>query len=305
VAVRSLRQTLAQFGAGSFDPTTRLGDHSFLHATHTPDGPATLWLRWARDPAPVDESGLVAHTWGPGRDWLLAGVDSMTGADDRPWEVSHQFDDASPVVARALRDTRTVHIGASRNLYHALLPTVIAQRITAHEALRQWRRLCRALGTPAPGPVDIVGDLRLPPEPAVVRARPAWWFHPLGIESKRARALTELARHHEKFWTWATLDPSAAGSMLQLIPGVGPWTVGSVLGPALGDPDAVPVGDFHFPHIVAWNLAGEPRATDDRMLELLAPYQGQRGRVLRALVRTGQGAPAFGPRRRTLAIQHL
>ena len=67
----------------------------------------------------------------------------------------------------------------------------------------------------------------------------------------------------------------------------------------------VPVGDFHFPHIVAWNLAGEARATDDRMLELLAPYQGQRGRVLRALVRAGQGAPAFGPRRRTLAIQSL
>ena len=39
--------------------------------------------------------------------------------------------------------------------------------------------------------------------------------------------------------------------------------------------------------------------------ELLEPYRGQRGRVLRALVRTGQGAPAFGPRRRTLAIQHL
>ena len=32
---------------------------------------------------------------------------------------------------------------------------------------------------------------------------PAWWFHPLGIEAKRARALTEVARHHDKFWTWA------------------------------------------------------------------------------------------------------
>jgi 3-methyladenine DNA glycosylase/8-oxoguanine DNA glycosylase len=92
---------------------------------------------------------------------------------------------------------------------------------------------------------------------------------------------------------------------LCLLPGVGPWTVGSVLGPALGDPDAVPVGDFHYPHIVAWNLAGEARATDERMLELLEPYHGQRGRVLRALVSRGQAAPAFGPRRRTLAIQHL
>lgn len=305
MAVRSLRQTLAAYRAGAFDPTTRLTDHSFLHATHTPDGPATVWLRWAGDPAPVDACGLVADAWGPGGEWLLSTVDSMTGVDDRPSDAIQRFDGAPPVVARALRDTRMVHIGASRNLYHALLPTVIAQRITGQEALRQWRRLCRALGAPAPGPADIVGDLRLPPAPDALRARPAWWFHPLGIEAKRARALSELARHHEKFWAWAGADPATAGSMLRLIPGVGPWTVGSVLGPALGDPDAVPVGDFHFPHIVAWNLAGEPRATDDRMLELLAPYHGQRGRVLRGLIRTGEGAPAFGPRRRTLAIQHL
>ena len=66
---------------------------------------------------------------------------------------------------------------------------------------------------------------------------------------------------------------------LALLPGVGPWTVGSVLGPALGDPDAVPVGDFHFPNIVAWNLAGEARGDDQRMLELLEPFRGQRGRV--------------------------
>ena len=80
-----------------------------------------------------------------------------------------QFDAAPLAVSRALRDTRTIHIGASRNLYHALLPTVIAQRITGHEALRQWRRLCRALGTPAPGPAAIVGDLLLPPSPEALR----------------------------------------------------------------------------------------------------------------------------------------
>lgn len=305
MAVRSLRQTLAPYRAGGLDPTTRLTDRSFLHATHTPHGPATLRLRWARDPAPVADCGLLADAWGPGREWLLGSVDPMTGRGDDPSQAVARFGDAPPVVARALRDTRTVHIGASRNLYHALLPTIVEQRITGHEARRQWRRLCRALGAPAPGPIAVVGDLLLPPAPDALRGRPAWWFHPLGIEAKRARALTEVARHHEKLWTWADTDPTTAGSMLRMIPGVGPWTVGSVLGPALGDPDAVPVGDFHLPHIVAWNLAGEARATDDRMLELLAPYQGQRGRLLGALVRTGQGAPAFGPRRRTLAIQSL
>ena len=34
---------------------------------------------------------------------------------------------------------------------------------------------------------------------------------------------------------------------------------------------------------MAWALAGEPRADDARMLELLEPYRGQRGRVQRLL----------------------
>ena len=47
---------------------------------------------------------------------------------------------------------------------------------------------------------------------------------------------------------------------------------------ALGDPDAVSVGDYHLPSLVTWALAGERRGDDHRMLELLAPWPGQRGR---------------------------
>jgi 3-methyladenine DNA glycosylase/8-oxoguanine DNA glycosylase len=78
-----------------------------------------------------------------------------------------------------------------------------------------------------------------------------------------------------------------------------------VLGPGLGDPDAVPVGDFHYPNIVAWNLAGEARADDARMLALLAPYQGQRGRVLHAVTYAGASPPAFGPKVRLLPVHRL
>ena len=56
---------------------------------------------------------------------------------------------------------------------------------------------------------------------------------------------------------------------------------------ALGDPDAVSVGDFHMPHAVAWFLAGEPRATDERMLDLLEPYRGQRARAMRLITYSG------------------
>ena len=65
---------------------------------------------------------------------------------------------------------------------------------------------------------------------------------------------------------------------------------------ALGDPDAVSVADAHLSHVVGFALAGEVRATDDRMLELLAPWAGHRARVVRLLERSGIGPPRFGPR---------
>jgi 3-methyladenine DNA glycosylase/8-oxoguanine DNA glycosylase len=301
VTLRSLRRTLGAFRAGRYDRTTRLEGHTFRHATHTPDGPATLSLTWSYDPATPAECGLDGEAWGPGRAWLLDRVEAMAGTHDAPVPLPH----APPVLARAMHEGSHMRIGASGNLYHALLPTVIAQRITSGEALRQWNRLCRALGQPAPGPSDRVGDLLLPPAPELLRAQPTWWFHPLGIEVKRAKALIEVARHSDKLWEWAAAGTGTAAGQLRRLPGVGAWTVGSVLGPALGDPDAVAVGDFHLPNIVAWNLAGEPRGDDDRMLELLAPFAGQRGRVLHALTSHGTRPPSFAPRRRTPQIRFL
>ena len=138
--------------------------------------------------------------------------------------------------------------------------------------------------------------------PLASRADPAWWFHPLGIERKRATALVEVARHPARLWEWADLAPRAAAAKLRLLPGVGAWTVGTVLATAMGDPDAVAVGDYHLKNVIGFALAGEARATDERMLELLSPYAGQRGRVIRALLRHGHRAPKFGPRQRILPM---
>lgn len=295
---RSLRRTLSIHRMGTGDPTTRLSDGAFTRATITPDGPGTLTIRWATDPADPVESGLDADAWGPGRQWLLDRVDDLTGVADRPGV----FEPAHPVVERSLRLTRGGRIGASRMLYHHLLPTIIGQRITGGEAVRQWAQLCYRLGERAPGPSELVETMRLPPSPAALHRRPAWWFHPLGIEAKRARPLTEVARHADKLWRWADAGTEIAARQLALLPGIGAWTVGSTLGPVLGDPDAVPVGDYHHPNTVAWALAEEPRGDDERMLELLEPYRGQRGRVLWALTTAAGGAPKYGPRQRILPM---
>ena len=92
------------------------------------------------------------------------------------------------------------------------------------------------------------------------------------------------------------MDLPSARRRLEAFPGVGPWTAAKVALVALGDPDAVQVGDYHLPHIVAYALEGKPRSTDERMLELLEPYRGHRARAVRLIGLTGIGAPRFGPK---------
>jgi 3-methyladenine DNA glycosylase/8-oxoguanine DNA glycosylase len=226
---------------------------------------------------------------------MLQRAAAMTGALDP----GHQFVDAHPSVLRSQRNHPDVRFGSSHMLFHELVPTVLGQRITGGEAIRQWHRLCRKLGELAPGPnVGLV----LPPAPSALAGRPAWWFHPLGIEAKRAEALRVVGKHADKLWGWSELAWPELAAKLELLPGIGPWTIGSVMASAVGDPDAVAVGDFHLKNLVAYALTGQPRGTDERMLELLSPYEGQRGRVVRLLILDGHRPPAFGPRQRILPI---
>ena len=56
------------------------------------------------------------------------------------------------------------------------------------------------------------------------------------------------------------------------------------------------VGDFHLKNLVTYALTGEPRGTDEHMLELLEPFAGHRGRVCLLIESSGLTAPRFGPR---------
>jgi 3-methyladenine DNA glycosylase/8-oxoguanine DNA glycosylase len=281
----NLQATLGVFRTGRHDGTTRLSGNEFWRATLTPDGPAALHLTWWR-------GDLEAHAWGPGAAWMLERVPRMLGHDDAGFECPA---DAHPAVRQAHRNQPGLRIAASGALYHELLPVILAQRVTGMEATRQWNALTRRLGRPAPGPNP---TLLLPPMPEDLLAKPAWWYHPFGIEAKRADALRMVARHATRIGEWAELPAPDAASKLSLLHGIGAWTIGSALGPAHGDPDAVPVGDYHVPNMVSWALAREPRGTDARMLDLLTPYAGQRGRVIMLLGRDGNAAPKFGPRQR-------
>jgi 3-methyladenine DNA glycosylase/8-oxoguanine DNA glycosylase len=89
---------------------------------------------------------------------------------------------------------------------------------------------------------------------------------------------------------------SDASARLEAIPGIGAWTTAEVAFRALGDADAVSVGDFHLPHQVSWALAGERRGSDERMLELLAPFTPHRARIVRLIEASGVGPERRGPR---------
>src|ERR1700680_286224 len=92
------------------------------------------------------------------------------------------------------------------------------------------------------------------------------------------------------------MDRAGAYRRLQAFAGVGAWTAAKVALVALGDADAVPVGDYHLPHMVGYAFEGKARWTEERVLELLEPYRGHRARVLRLLMLAGISAPRFGPK---------
>ena len=273
-----LRRTLSPLAHGSGDPTIRFGPDAIWRATFTVEGPATLRLSEVAE-------GVAVAAWGPGADAALAGAADLVGANDDPSQLQPQH----ALIADLARRNRGLRLPRTNRPFEALLPAICEQKITGVEARAAFRGIVRAFGAPAPGP----GGLRLPPTSSALAGLPYFAFHRFGLERRRAEVIIAAARLAPRL---EDRDPAEVMRRLAAVPGIGPWTLAEVARVAFGDPDAVSVGDFHLPNLVAWALAGEPRADDARMLELLEPYRGQRGRVQRLLEASGLQAPRYGPR---------
>jgi 3-methyladenine DNA glycosylase/8-oxoguanine DNA glycosylase len=181
-----------------------------------------------------------------------------------------------------------------------MVPAILEQKVTGKESHMAYWGLVASLGEPAPGPAG----LTVPPSPQVLARTPYWVFHKFGIERRRAETIIGAARSATRLEETTGMGLADAYSRLVAFPGVGPWTSAKVALTALGDADAVPVGDYNLPHAVGYALEGTPRSTDERMLELLEPYRGHRGRVLRLIGVAGITAPRFGPRMPLRDIAH-
>lgn len=273
-----LALTLATVGEGL---SLRIAPGEAWRASHTPDGAATVHLL-QRD------AGVEVEAWGPGASWAAEHAAALCGEDDD----DAGFNPAHPFLAQVHKRNPGIRIPKTSAVFEALVPAVLGQKVTGIESRRSYERLVAALGEQAPGPVQ----LKIPPSARVLARTPYWTFHGFGVERRRAEVIIGAARSASRLEETVAMDVAAANRRLQAFPGIGPWTAAHVALVALGDPDAVPVGDYNLPHSVGYALEGTPRSSDERMLELLEPYRGHRARVIRLIGVAGIGAPRFGPR---------
>ena len=275
--------TLSVHRRGGGDPAYRTDAAGAVWRTSlTPDGPGTLRVRSRR-------AVVTGEAWGPGAGWLLDSLPAQLGChDDRAG-----FTARHPVIGELALRYEGLRIGRSGRVFEALVPAVLEQKVVGREAHRAWRYLLGKFGAAAPGPAP--DGMRVFPSPRTWARIPSWDWHRAGVEGVRARTIITAAAVAARLEQALEEDPVEADRRLKSLPGIGVWTSAEIRQRAMGDPDAVSVGDYHLPNAVGWTLARRT-TDDDGMLELLAPYAGHRYRVTRLIELGGSRPPRRGPR---------
>jgi endonuclease III len=275
--------TLSVHRRGGRDPAYRTDEAGAVWRTSlTPDGPGTLRVRSRR-------AVVTGEAWGPGAGWLLDSLPAQLGChDDRAG-----FTARHPVIGELALRYEGLRIGRSGRVFEALVPAVLEQKVVGREAHRAWRYLLGKFGAAAPGPAP--DGMRVFPSPQTWARIPSWDWHRAGVESVRARTIITAAAVAARLEQALEENPAEADRRLKSLPGIGVWTSAEIRQRAMGDPDAVSVGDYHLPNAVGWTLARRT-TDDDGMLELLAPYAGHRYRVTRLIELGGSRPPRRGPR---------
>ncbi len=283
-----VRRTLAPLSRGWGDPTHRLEpDGALWRTTCGPDGAATYRLvqRGAHE--------VRCEAWGPGAEGVVAGVADLLGGRD----AAQGFVPRHPLLAETAERHPGLRVPRTGRVFEALVPAVLEQKVTGTQARASFRRLVLRYGAPAPGPAP--PGMRVPPPAPVWRRIPSWDWHRAGVDPQRARTVCEAARLAPRLEEAVGMPPEGASRWLRAVPGIGGWTVAEIAQRALGDTDAVSVGDYHLSQYVGWALAGRP-LDDEGMVALLEPWRPHRYRVVRLLECSGFAKPRFGPR---LSIQ--
>ena len=248
--------------------------------TATPAGPALVAFRPTSTEVRVD-------AWGAGSEWAVEQMPALIGLRDATVDA---FRPSHPVV-RSLADRfGSVRVGATGRWYEAVVTTAIGQRVVTADAGQSRHRLAKHHGDTSLG-----GHMGILPSPETLLRLRDHDFHAAGIELSRTRVLRIAAKYADRLERLADVPGGDAVAWMQRLPGIGPWTAGITSAIAGGDPDAVPVGDLHVPGMVTYAFTGEV-GDDERMLEVLEPFAGHRGRVVRMVKMGGAGPPKHHPK---------
>ena len=229
-------------------------------------------------------SGTILQVWGPAatpadeRDQALEAAAGWVGLHDDLRAAGDVL--SSTAQLAALSDlVGEVRLSRTPQLAEAFGRSVVEQLVQGKEARRSVAQMVTRAG------VQVNASQWLWPSAKALGSTPVWDLRRCGISGRMIAALHAGAIENERLerarTSWAGLD-----RRLQALPGVGPWTSAETR-LRLGDPDAVSVGDYHLPTTVGYALYGpdgdgpDGAWTDEGMLALLAPYAGQRGRVIR------------------------
>lgn len=280
-----LGRTVGMLRRGRNDPTTVIDGSVIWRAVRTPAGPSTLVLR------PFGDE-VRASAWGAGAAHALDLVPALCGAhdDDADFDASHH-----PLIAESARRNPGLRLARTDEVFDALACAIIEQKVTGMQAFGAWRWLVSRYGQRAPGPTP--RPMFAAPSAEQWHRIPSWAWHRAGVEPPQSRTIVRAAERGDRIARAVQAAPTGPDRdrILTSLPGVGLWTSAETRIRALGDPDAVSVGDYHLAHEVGYVLTGK-RTDDDGMLELLAPWAGHRQRVIRLIFATGLQEPRRGPR---------
>lgn len=276
--------TLAPQRRGPGDPCLQIVDGVIWRTSLQRSGPVTARITRTA-PDTVD-----CQAWGDGAQEFCDNLPALLGADDD----ATGFRPEHPTIALAHQRVGHLRIGRTGRVLEALIPAILEQRVQGIDSFRSWRLLVTKYGSRAPGPAPEC--MRVPPPAEVWRTIPSWEFHRANVDPGRARTIVGAATRAE------ALERQTDRDALTSLPGVGIWTAAETAQRALGDPDALSVGDYHLSSMIGWTLLGRP-IDDDAMVELLEPLRPHRYRVVRLLeVSRLAYLPRRGPR---LPVQRI
>lgn len=251
---------------GPYDPTATWTGDVLTKSFSAPNGPCTVTISRS-------QQGLAFKADGDDAVQVVNGLVSAAQADDG----YHSFQPEHPALQKRLRQFPGLRLIRVPWLFDMASSCVLQQRVRMSDAMREWQRICTGYGE------KTASGLLAFPSATVLSKAPPHALEGMGIDPRRSRILLTLAKELRLH----PLTPAMTHEQLRLrlsrIPGIGPWTLEMFMGFGAADTDAAITGDLKIPHFVSHALTGEPRSTDQRMLELLEPFRPQRFRVIRLL----------------------